>query len=151
MTLKTFNKRQNLFHNRKPQTVLNLMFFLGKNANLQNSLITFKNSEKLKYVDNSEQGNTVSNIGGNNGLIGDAPTIVVTPKSKPPNVIPFNERGNLLQGQLQGKKHIVHPEERGDKGEDDNSQMAIKTPQQILREKIFGNNKQGCSTIHQSS
>ena len=149
MTLKTFNKRQNLFDNRKPQsqTVLNFVLFLGKIANLQNSLITFKNSEKLKYVDNSEQGNTLSNIGGNNGLIGDAPTIVVTPKSKPPNVIPFNERGNLLQG----KKHIVHPEERGDKGEDDNSQMAIKTPQQILREKIFGNNKQGCSTIHQSS
>ena len=86
------------------------------------------------------------------GLIGDAPTIVVTPKSKPPNVIPFNERGNLLlrrgQQQLQSKKHIVHPEERIDTGEDNNdAQTAIKTPQQILREKIFGDNKQGCHAM----
>ena len=107
--------------------------------------------DQLKHLVNSEQGN----IGGNNGLIGDAPTIVVTPKSKPPNVIPFNERGNLLlsRGQpQQSKKHIVHPEERIDTGEDNNNvQRAIKTPQQILREKIFGDNKQGCHATQQSS
>ena len=108
--------------------------------------------DQLKHFVNSEQGN----IGGNNGLIGDAPTIVVTPKSKPPNVIPFNERGNLLlsRGQpQQSKKHIVHPlEERIDAGGDDNdAQTDIRTPQQILREKIFGGTKQGLIITQRSN
>ena len=88
-----------------------------------------------------QQGNMGAKGG---GLIGDAPTIVVTPKSKPPNVIPFNEAVNHLNQQR--KKHIVHPlEERIDAGgeDDDVAQAAIRTPQQILREKIFGGSKQG--------
>ena len=86
------------------------------------------------------------------GLIGDAPTIVVTPKSKPPNVIPFNEAPVHHLNQ-QRKKHIVHPlEERIDVGGDDNegAQTAIRTPQQILREKIFGGSKQGLITTQRS-
>ena len=100
----------------------------------------------MQHVNSDSQQGNMGAKGG--GLIGDAPTIVVTPKSKPPNVIPFNEGVSHLNNQ-QRKKHIVHPlEERidagnGDAGDGDDAQTAIRTPQQILREKIFGGSKQG--------
>ena len=103
----------------------------------------------MQHVNSDSQQGNMGAKGG--GLIGDAPTIVVTPKSKPPNVIPFNEAAavNHLNNQ-QRKKHIVHPlEERidagngGDGDDGDDAQTAIRTPQQILREKIFGGSKQG--------
>ena len=99
-----------------------------------------------QHINSEQQGN----IGAKGGLIGDAPTIVVTPKSKPPNVIPFNEAVHLNR---QRQKHIVHPlEEKIDAGGDDNdAQTDIRTPQQILREKIFGGTKQGLITTQRSN
>ena len=68
----------------------------------------------------------------------DRPTIVVTPKSKPPNTIPFRQD----QGQgPPGQQHIVQQQQQQQQQpqQPPPPPKGVKTPQQILRQQIFGN------------
>ena len=74
----------------------------------------------------------------------DSPTIVVTPKSRPPNVIPVRE--DQLQGlRPSPQPHIVTYQEPGRRPNVQERRVAprnedngIKTPQQVLRDQLFG-------------
>ena len=72
----------------------------------------------------------------------DTPTIVVTPKSRPPNTIPFKGGSKSSNNQENAIKkpptvHILKPQqEKSEIPPPSNPDM--KTPQQILKEKIFG-------------
>ena len=73
----------------------------------------------------------------------DSPTIVVTPKSKPPNRIPFSDAAD---GVGRPQQHIVPaPIVTGArrashvKSDSASAPKGVKTPQQLMREELFGN------------